>query len=144
MDSFYSLIEQHFGQIIGVIGTLLGVVLGYILNAISRYGRVKFYVNSVEHELIERDFYGGQTIAESITADTVDLVINIELDVINKSEHSRKILRDINFLVNDKSFKINKNILDNSTRRTLNYSTTKDNLKVINMQAKEVRTFNLT
>ena len=144
MDNFYSLIEQYFGQIIGVIGTLLGVMLGALLNRISRFGRVKFYVNSVIHQLTERDFSGGFKVVSSVTPSTERLSIIFELDVINTSDYSKKILRGINFFVVDKKFKIKKNILDNSTRRTSNHSTSTDDLRFINLKAKEVKTLNLS
>ena len=53
MNSIYSLIDQHFSAIIGVIGTLLGVVFGSLLNRISRCGSVKFYINNTCIELSE-------------------------------------------------------------------------------------------
>lgn len=144
MNNLNNLISEHFGQIVGVIGTLLGVVLGYILNSISRYGRVKFYVNNIETEITERDdVYGGLTIANSITQKTDGLSIDFELDAINTSEYSKKILRDINFLIVGNDFKKTEKIIDKSTKSVSKYTHTLDNLKIINLDPKEINTLNL-
>lgn len=141
MNSIYSLIDQHFSAIIGVAGTLLGVVLGSLLNRISRYGRVRFYTNNIEYEYgIKDDGYGGYMLADSFIPETTSISITIELDIINTSEYSKKILRDINFLTNDKRFNKAHNLKDLSTGQLLHSSLWEvDDLKSINLQPKEIR-----
>jgi len=140
----YDLIEKYFVEIIGLLGTLLGVLLGAFLNRISRYGRVKFYVNDVKHNLSERDDFGGFKSVESITPKTESLSINIDLDLINTSEYSKKLLRDIKFLSVNKNYNKTKIIKDNSTRRMSSSLILVDDLKFINLQPKEIRNLNLS
>ena len=142
MNNLNNLISEHFGQIVGVTGTLLGVVLGYILNSISRYGRVIFYVNNIETEIIERSESGGSTVVHSITSNTECVSISIELDIINTSEYSKKILREINFIVADKDFKKTKSIFYNSNKSVSKHSSSLDKYKTINLQPKEIKTIN--
>ena len=141
MNSIYSLTDQHFSAIIGVIGTLLGVVFGSLLNRISRCGSVNFYINNIEYEYgIKDDGYGGYMLATSFTPETQCISITIEFDIINTSEYSKKILRDINLLTIDKRFNKAHNIKDLSTGQLLHSSLWEvDDLKSINLQPKEIR-----
>lgn len=136
--------DQHFTAIIGVVGTLLGVVLGALLNRISRIGRVKFYTNNIEYGYGGySDGTGGYIPYESFTNETKSVTVMIDIDIINTSEYSKKILRDINFLTIDKGFEKNHNIKDLSTGRKLHSSWKTDDLKSINLLPKEIKTINI-
>ena len=141
MNSIYSLIDQHFSAIIGVIGTLLGVVFGSLLNRISRCGSVKFYINNIEYEYgVVDDGHGGYMLATSFIPETPCISITTELDIINTSEYSKKILRDINFMTVNKGFNKIHNMKDLSTGQLLYTSLWEvDDLKFINLLPKEIR-----
>ena len=121
-------------------GTLLGVVLGAFLNRISRIGRVKFYINKIECSFPEGgDGYGGFFTSESLTPKTNYMSITIDIDIINTSEFTKKILRDIKFTVVDKGFNRIRYLKDNSALIIPNRVLLEDDLKFINLQPKEIR-----
>ncbi|MDE1205210.1 hypothetical protein [Tenacibaculum larymnensis] len=138
------LISKHFTEIIGLLGTLLGVLLGAFLNKISKFGRIKFYLNNVSFSLLERSDSGGYNKTQKIKKQTELLHISIDFDLINTSEYSRKILRDVKFVATDQKSKNTTIFKDNSTRKNLDYMIKVDDLKHINLQPKEIRNFNLS
>lgn len=103
MNDFYSLVESHFSEIIGIAGVLLGVVFGAFLNKLSRWGRVKFYINEVRYYTSKQENDGSFTEIKTITSETKHLSINIDLDLLNTSEYSIKVMRGISFLAVSKA-----------------------------------------
>lgn len=138
------LIEEHFVEIIGIVGALLGVGFGAFLTRLSRIGRVKSYINKVQYNISKKDRFGGLKSIESITKETVLLSINIDMDLFNSSEYSKRILRDIKFKAIEKSYRTKRNIVDNSTRRMLDSLSLVDDLKFVNLNPKEMRNLNLS
>lgn len=80
--------------IIGVVGTLSGVVLGTFLNRFFSSGKLKVYITQFKISFIENTGYGGIIRAKDITPNTLYASIIIGLEVYN-SASDHKILRDI-------------------------------------------------
>ena len=140
----YNLIEKYYVEIVGVFGTLSGVLLGAFLNRVSRYGKIKFYIIDCSYTFLEREEFGGLVAAKTITSNTSSLNINFEIDIVNTSEYSKKILRDIKFLVHNKNFKQKSLIKDNSTIQMPSSVVYTDDLRHINLNPKEVKNLNLS
>lgn len=83
---------DFFIAIIGVLGTLLGTVLGWILNNISRKGKLQFYVLSWKDSFLKD--IGGVS-ADSCKKEDVDYyAYECSIDVYNSSSET-KIMRNI-------------------------------------------------
>lgn len=132
MNGFYSLIESHFSEIISVVGALSGVILGFFLNWLSRLGRVKFYIKEVRYYTSKQENDGNFTEIKTITPETKHLSINIDLELLNTSEYSIKIMRDISFLVVSK---------DSKKKRTYNPMRTRQrqSIETISLKPMEIK-----
>ncbi len=80
---------------ISVLASLLGVLLGFFLNNLSRRGRIKIFQNDISIYFLESDEYGGYIPKKEITDKTVSVSVKMNLDLYNTSSYSRKIARDI-------------------------------------------------
>ena len=80
---------------ISVLASLLGVLLGFFLNNLSRRGRIKIFQNDISIYFFESDEYGGYIPKKEITDKTVSVSVKMNLDLYNTSSYSRKIARDI-------------------------------------------------
>jgi hypothetical protein len=85
---------------IGVIGTLLGTVLGWVLNSISQMGKLSFYVSRWEHEV--KSNVRGVMMRCSTKESAEYYHYELEFDVYNSSNETR-IMRDVRL-----SFRSNK------------------------------------
>lgn len=90
-DIFYN----SSSPFISVLASLLGVLLGFFLNNLSRRGRIKIFQNNISIYFLERDDYGGYIPKKEITDKTVSVSVKMNLDLYNTSSYSRKIARDI-------------------------------------------------
>lgn len=90
---------EYFAAIIGVLGTLAGTVLGWILNSLSSKGKIKIFVSSWEDKFLHQDGYGGMASSSSIE-DTEFYTYELSIDVYNSSSES-KIMRDVMVSFND-------------------------------------------
>lgn len=90
-DIFYN----SSSPFISVLASLLGVLLGFFLNNLSRRGRIKIFQNDISIYFFESDEYGGYIPKKEITDKTVSVSVNMNLDLYNTSSYSRKIARDI-------------------------------------------------
>lgn len=103
---------NNSAAIIGVLGTLSGVILGSILNAFYRLGKIRIFQNSINYSVLESDSMGGFIETEQISEKTELLTITLNIDLYNTSALSRKVLRNVRI-----GIKIKKRIFSNS----LNY-----------------------
>ncbi|ULB35159.1 hypothetical protein [Proteiniphilum propionicum] len=90
-DIFYN----SSSPFISVLASLLGVLLGFFLNNLSRRGRIKIFQNDISIYFLESDEYGGYIPKKEITDKTVSVSVKMNLDLYNTSSYSRKIARDI-------------------------------------------------
>jgi hypothetical protein len=90
-DIFYN----SSSPFISVLASLLGVLLGFFLNNLSRRGRIKIFQNNISIYFFESDEYGGYIPKKEITDKTVSVSVKMNLDLYNTSSYSRKIARDI-------------------------------------------------
>lgn len=90
-DIFYN----SSSPFISVLASLLGVLLGFFLNNLSRRGRIKIFQNNISIYFVESDDYGGYIPKKEITDKTGVVSVKMNLDLYNTSSYSRKIARDI-------------------------------------------------
>ena len=127
---------NNISAIIGVSGTLLGVFLGFILNQISKIGKIKVYQNTVTLNILKNDSIGGFVEVPHLTDEIALLSINLNVDFFNTSSLSPKIARDIKFVIKRKGKRIEKNLenINLAPREIQNYKVTfnyKNNLNEI-------------
>lgn len=91
-DIFYN----SSSPFISVLASLLGVLLGFFLNNLSRRGRIKIFQNDISIYYFEREPSGGFSRQKEMT-DKTEIIVEIllNLDFYNTSNYSRKIARDI-------------------------------------------------
>lgn len=90
-DIFYN----SSSPFISVLASLLGVLLGFFLNNLSRRGRIKIFQNNISIYYFEREPSGGFSHQKEMTDKTESVEILLNLDLYNTSSYSRKIARDI-------------------------------------------------
>ena len=132
-----NIIKDNFSAIIGVIGTLVGVFIVFILNKISRSGKIKIFQNEIKYTFSERDGFGGSKPTRKITNKTDSLHIDLNIEIYNSSEE-RKIMRDIKFIVKSNKKEIKTKILDSSTTRFGAGQFITDSLELLNINPKEI------
>jgi len=87
------LLNKYLDSVISVIGPLLGVALGWLLERSSRWGRVKVFKKNIVFSPMIRSASGGHTIVNFEEATSAHITIKIEL--YNTSSFTKKIWRDI-------------------------------------------------
>ena len=96
MDKFWCFLSENFKDILALIGTFGGVVLGWILNNLSKRGSLKVYGKETWlNELL--------TVEEVITDEIKEIGkyhCSVTLDLYNSSA-DMKIMRDIQFVYYD-------------------------------------------
>ncbi len=90
-DIFYN----SSSPFISVLASLLGVLLGFFLNNLSRRGRIKIFQNDISIYYFEREPSGGFSHQKEMTDKTESVEILLNLDFYNTSNYTRKIARDI-------------------------------------------------
>jgi len=138
------LLEENFSALIGVVGTMLGVILGALLNRIVRLGKIKVFVNEVDYSFLKRNSSGGFKPMNSITNETEKLTIRARLDIFNSSEYSRKIMRGIKFHPFENGKEIVIKMYNNEVNDMTNYAMQTGNLRVLNLNPKEIKSFILS
>ncbi len=132
-----------FTAMIGVLGTLLGVTLGFFLNLIKTSGKLKIFVNELKLTYSERDNQGGMFSKDFMTSKSEYATILFEVDIYNSAAEYRT-MRDIKLFIVKEGQKSIIKIRDNSTRRVAAHQIKIDDLKVITIAPKAIINLNLS
>ncbi len=123
--------------IIGVFGTLAGIILGFILNRIIKTGKLKFYINDMKIVFSVPDGYGGANETEAVTETSKSATIIIDFDIYNQSS-DYKIMREICFSLEHEGKSRTFEMMDLATRRTPSQITFIDRLVVLTVPPKSL------
>lgn len=139
-DIFYN----SSSPFISVLASLLGVLLGFFLNNLSRRGRIKIFQNDISIYYFEREPSGGFSHQKEITDKTEIVEILLNLDFYNTSNYTRKIARDVKInIINQKSnFKLR--LKNNETTKVMAGMIHKDDLKNINLLPNELKNLSIS
>lgn len=130
--------SESIAAIIGVVGTISGTILGYILNSLSRLGEIKIFQNTINISILKRGESGGFDIQNMVTEDTKHVTLEFNIDFYNTSEQP-KILRDIKFVT-----KFNDSIIqDNFIIRDSNRHPGVPEFRHINLLPKEIQNYKI-
>lgn len=139
-DIFYN----SSSPFISVLASLLGVLLGFFLNNLSRRGRIKIFQNDISIYYFEREPSGGFSRQKEMTDKTEIVEILLNLDFYNTSNYTRKIARDVKInIINQKSnFKLR--LKNNETTKVMAGMIHKDDLKNINLLPNELMNLSIS
>ena len=127
--------------IVGVIGTLAGTVLGWLLNNISQTGKLNFHLLKWQDEFKFNS--SGVLKPSSSKEETKHYSYKLSLDIYNSSGET-KIMRDIEIVfANRKKILFSDTPKDDSTVYKTQFSWRYDDLKAINIAPKTVLTLDL-
>lgn len=106
------MIIEYINQsaIIGVIGSLSGVILGFILNLVIKIGKIKVIPNSLSQTILEINANGDPILSKIINSNTKSVTIKLNIDLYNTSSFNQKIGRDFKFIFKSKKREISKEI----------------------------------
>ncbi len=138
------ILQENISAIIGVSGTLLGTILGFFLHQIVRIGKIKVFKNKVDYELFIRNSAGGFHQVESITDKVVKLSVTFDIDVLNTSDYSRQVMRDIKLVIQNKKIEQNHTFINEKTREFNGILSVYDKLQNINLNPRELRNLELS
>lgn len=128
--------------IIGIIGTLLGTVLGWILNNLSQHGKLNVYVTEWEEKFTHIGEYGAFETSRK-KEEAKSFSYNFSLDLYNSSG-TTKIMRNIKVVLLGNNKELSVDIpQDIETARSSRYMITYDNVEPINVSPKTVETLKL-
>ena len=136
--------SNNISAIIGVLGTLAGVILGTILNKFDRIGKIKIFQNSLNVKFTERGASGAENKTTRITDRTDSLSIELNFDFYNTSALSPKIARDIKLVFRTKAKTIKEKLKNENTRKYSQYTSHADDLLNVNLSPKEILNYNLS
>lgn len=127
--------------IIGVIGTLAGTVLGWLLNNLSQSGKLNIYVSSFTDSFQHNKI--GCMVPSSSVEETEYYSYKLILDLYNSSG-TAKIMRNITVVFSDGKNDLLKSIPhDEQTRRTAGHACFYNDVGPINIPPKSIIQLNL-
>lgn len=122
--------------VLGIVGTLAGTVLGWVLNSLSQKGKLKVFVKKWEEVYQKPDKLGGFEKCNSNEAEYYNY--NLSLDIYNSSRETR-IMRNIQVVFMDrKSLLFSSVPMDDATKRFSHPLVHYDEISVVNIPAKSV------
>lgn len=138
------ILQENISAIIGVFGTMSGIILGFLLHQIVRIGKIKIYQNAVDFKLYKRGLSGSWEQVNDPTDNIIHLTITCEIDVLNTSDYSKQIMRDIKLKIRNKSISKKYPLSDQKTLDFTGYSFNIDKLQNINLNPRELRNLDLS
>lgn len=136
--------SNHVSALIGVLGTLLGVLLGAVLNRLSRFGKIKVFQNSVSVIFREKGSMGEFRETTEMTENTNSIIIKLDFDFYNSSELSPKIARNIKFCIMGRCGNYEKRLQDDNQRKATPNAIIERDLIHINIGPKQVSNYMLS
>ena len=131
-------IRNNSQQIISIVGTLLGTLLGWFLNNISKRGKLQFYTKTWENKFYGKEKNGYETIAASFE-EANGYAYEAVIEVFNGSGMN-KIVRDVNIeFSRAKKIRLSHKPFDKSTARFAAQRTKYDEFQYVNIPPKELR-----
>ncbi len=122
--------------VLGIVGTLAGTVLGWVLNSLSQKGKLKVFVKKWEEVYQKPDKHGSFEKCNSNEAKYYHY--NLSLDIYNSSRETR-IMRNIQVVFMDrKSLLFSSVPMDDATKRYSHPLVHYDAISVVNISAKTV------
>jgi hypothetical protein len=129
-------LQNIIPSLIGVIGTLSGVILGVLLKQVLSAGKIKVFVNNFELTFSEND-NGNMKDTKIITQKSECASLDADIDVYNSSSDQR-IMRDICFLIQKKNYSRKISLKDRKTSRISSFRIAMDTVDVITIPPKTV------
>ena len=127
--------------IVGVVGTLAGTFLGWLLNNLSQSGKLNIYVSSFEDKFQHNEI--GCMVPSSSIEETQLYSYKLILDLYNSSG-TAKIMRNITVVFSDGKKDLLKSIPnDDNTRRSSGHACFYDEVGPINIPPKSIIQLNL-
>lgn len=128
-------------EVIGILGTLGGTVLGWFLNNLSRKGRLNVFLSSWKDKLqYNKD---GHIEQSTSIEETEYYTYTISLDLYNSSGET-KIMRNIKVIFSNNKEKLYVFIpKDDRTKRSTSNMSFYDDVSVVNIPAKSVVNLNM-
>lgn len=133
---------NYWNAIIGIIGTLSGVILGAIINQIARSGGLKIYSNDFNISFEKQSEHGDLVPQDQIDSKTISVSIEFCLDLFNSSSQ-QKVGREICLVLKKDGKELNEKIKDLSTIRYSQYSSHTDQLINFNIPPKTIENLKL-
>jgi hypothetical protein len=134
---------NYSNAIIGIIGTLSGVILGALINQISRSGSLNIYSHDFHIDISKQTGYGSLESQNQIDSETISVSVNFNLDLFNSSSQ-QKVGREIFLVINKDRKEIKEIIHDMSTIQYTQYSSRTDQLVNFNIPPKTIKNLKLT
>jgi len=129
-------------EIIGILGTMGGTILGWLLNNLSQHGKLNIYVHEWKDNFAYKDGMGGTVVSSSITQ-TEYYSYKLSLDLYNSSGET-KIMRNIEVVfMNGKKELCHNTPKDDSTERVSHPLVFYDDILPINIPPKSIVHINL-
>lgn len=131
MDYLEKILKLIFNE--GVIGTLLGTFIGYVL---AKIGKIRFYLKKSNFEFLYKDEFGQYLPSNIDSSDSFNYKIEFQL---HNSSGINKILRDIiiEFKCNDGSI-ITSSPIDSSSKKYSDAGVVFENLEFINVEPNKI------
>lgn len=127
--------------VLGIVGTLSGTVLGWLLNSLSQKGKINVFVKKCEETYMKTERTGG--LVECNFEEAEYYQYNLSVDVYNSSRETR-IMRDICIAFMDKKELCFTSIpQDDSTERSGHHRVYYEDISVVNIPAKSVAAIDL-
>ncbi|MBD5481471.1 MAG: hypothetical protein HDR15_02895 [Lachnospiraceae bacterium] len=122
--------------LLGILGTLGGTILGWILNNLSQHGKLNIFISAWEDKF-QFNNMGSMTLSSSIEQ-TQDYLYRVSFDLYNSSRET-KIMRNIEIIFSNGKEELYRNIpKDESTKRMSSAFVCYDDILPINIPPKSI------
>ena len=141
MESEFNILSEFLPAIIGVFGTISGVILGFLLNRILSAGKINVFINEFRKTPCKKD---GSVL--DLTTSEFDtsccLVFNYDIDLYNSSSDFR-IIRNLKMILKNNDEEIKYDLQNIGTRFFCDLYSHFDTLSYVNIPPKSVKKLRL-